>query len=512
MVSPRSRTGNSVPCDFCSEQVAVLYCRADSAKLCLFCDQHVHSANLLSRKHLRSQICDNCGSEPVSVRCSTENLVLCQDCDWDAHGSCSVSASHDRNSIEGFSGCPSALELASIWGFTLGDNKKPGRPDPPIQNWGGAHELGMPVESSWAFKYQSDGVSFQDLIVPSENGVVYRNTSCGEVVAAKKMSGGGASCCGKKKQVMYKQLVELLKRDLVAGEVGDGGGGGGGGGVESLLPETPSRSGWQGDVEALGLGDGSGDDDGVNGVLGDPAFTAVAVAVAQPSLQNRAPFTSLLMMPMRGDMKESDGIVDGDVGLWDTNPSGQTTQIWDFHLGRLRVHEEPEAAYGVNDAGFVIKNFGELMKEGSLTNTKMFRDIYQLNCPVAHDDMTINNNSNNPTASQGPATSESNNLPIGRPSVGSAFSKNEESSASREMHFREQPCLVRSDTMKTAATSKAEMELLAQNRGNAMQRYKEKKKTRRYDKHIRYESRKARADTRKRVKGRFVKAIEAPDG
>jgi hypothetical protein len=33
----------------------------------------------------------------------------------------------------------------------------------------------------------------------------------------------------------------------------------------------------------------------------------------------------------------------------------------------------------------------------------------------------------------------------------------------------------------------------------------------RYDKHIRYESRKARADTRKRVKGRFVKTTEAPD-
>lgn len=34
----------------------------------------------------------------------------------------------------------------------------------------------------------------------------------------------------------------------------------------------------------------------------------------------------------------------------------------------------------------------------------------------------------------------------------------------------------------------------------------------RYDKHIRYESRKARADTRKRVKGRFVKASEVADG
>jgi hypothetical protein len=33
----------------------------------------------------------------------------------------------------------------------------------------------------------------------------------------------------------------------------------------------------------------------------------------------------------------------------------------------------------------------------------------------------------------------------------------------------------------------------------------------RYDKHIRYESRKLRADTRKRVKGRFVKSTEALD-
>lgn len=34
----------------------------------------------------------------------------------------------------------------------------------------------------------------------------------------------------------------------------------------------------------------------------------------------------------------------------------------------------------------------------------------------------------------------------------------------------------------------------------------------RYDKHIRYESRKAKADSRTRVKGRFVKATDSPDG
>ncbi|KAI4341793.1 hypothetical protein MLD38_026475 [Melastoma candidum] len=49
------------------------------------------------------------------------------------------------------------------------------------------------------------------------------------------------------------------------------------------------------------------------------------------------------------------------------------------------------------------------------------------------------------------------------------------------------------------------------NRSNAVMRYKEKKKTRKFEKRVRYASRKARADVRKRVKGRFVKAGEAYD-
>uniref|UniRef100_A0ACD5YYB7 Uncharacterized protein n=1 Tax=Avena sativa TaxID=4498 RepID=A0ACD5YYB7_AVESA len=48
-------------------------------------------------------------------------------------------------------------------------------------------------------------------------------------------------------------------------------------------------------------------------------------------------------------------------------------------------------------------------------------------------------------------------------------------------------------------------------RGRALTRYMEKKKRRKFDKKIRYASRKARADVRKRVKGRFVKAGEAYD-
>lgn len=59
-------------------------------------------------------------------------------------------------------------------------------------------------------------------------------------------------------------------------------------------------------------------------------------------------------------------------------------------MGRLRASDESsplEAAYGSNDAVFMIKNFGELMKEASMTNTEFFGDIYQMNCSITHDDM-----------------------------------------------------------------------------------------------------------------------------
>ncbi|KAK9049821.1 hypothetical protein SSX86_031210 [Deinandra increscens subsp. villosa] len=128
MATPNNNSSSgepdTLPCDYCNHHLAVIFCRADSAKLCLFCDHHVHAANALSGKHLRSQICDGCRSAPVSVRCATDNLVLCRDCDWDAHGVCSVSASHDRTPIKGFTGCPSPLDLASTWGLDLNQQPK----------------------------------------------------------------------------------------------------------------------------------------------------------------------------------------------------------------------------------------------------------------------------------------------------------------------------------------------------------------------------------------------------
>ena len=92
----------------------------------------------------------------------------------------------------------------------------------------------------------------------------------------------------------------------------------------------------------------------------------------------------------------------------------------------------------------------------------------------------MQNNPNDATACQGRATSERNNLPITRPSSGSAFGKPKCYDASKDIQFTEHSVLLRGETTRTAAITKADMEMLAQNRGNAMLRYKEKKKSRRY--------------------------------
>ncbi|KAE8009589.1 hypothetical protein FH972_006018 [Carpinus fangiana] len=110
-MSPQKRL-----CDYCSDATALLYCRADSAKLCFLCDREIHSGNQLFSKHTRSPLCDACDSSPASVFCSTESSVLCQNCDWERHR-LSLSPVHNRRPLDGFTGCPSVSELQAIVGF-----------------------------------------------------------------------------------------------------------------------------------------------------------------------------------------------------------------------------------------------------------------------------------------------------------------------------------------------------------------------------------------------------------
>lgn len=255
----------SCVCDFCNQRSAVLYCKADSAKLCLFCDNAVHSANALSLKHFRSQICDNCGSDAVSVACSTDNLLLCTSCDHDFHGDSSVSSYHSRVPVEEFSGCPSPLQLASIWGFNLKSSGSNG--------------------NSCESKYST--TNFQDL------ATIHEKTPCYDEVPSVDWKSRGSGC-GVHNKVLYKQLVELAKERFD----GDG---------AELGPQTPSGCGPRDISEGFEYEEQDDKD----------------------LLHQQTPLTYLLMPPQNpANSKANNGGITEFSNMWSYSPKRQTSQVW----------------------------------------------------------------------------------------------------------------------------------------------------------------------------------------
>ena len=102
-------------CDYCEAAPALVYCRADSARLCLSCDRHVHAANSVSERHSRSLVCDACSSAPSSIL--RGRLLLCPNCDFDATQSeGGLPLTVERRPVEPYSGCPGAEELTFLLG------------------------------------------------------------------------------------------------------------------------------------------------------------------------------------------------------------------------------------------------------------------------------------------------------------------------------------------------------------------------------------------------------------
>lgn len=148
-------------CDFCSEAVAVVYCRADSAALCLGCDRHVHSANTVSSRHHRSLLCSTCRAAPAAfVTSSSPSSLLCPNCDFDARGNDdSVEKELDRRSIEPFTGCPSAIELVSLLGVG-GEEKK-------VVAAGAGSLSAAAAADKGVWETPTQVLSWEDLIVPT---------------------------------------------------------------------------------------------------------------------------------------------------------------------------------------------------------------------------------------------------------------------------------------------------------------------------------------------------------
>ncbi|ESW35056.1 hypothetical protein PHAVU_001G203000 [Phaseolus vulgaris] len=194
------------PCDYCGHSTAVLYCRADSAKLCFSCDREVHSTNQLFSKHTRTLLCDACDDSPATILCSTDTSVLCQNCDWEKHNPALSDSLHQRRPLEGFTGCPSVSELLSVVGF--GDLSKKSLLSSP-QGSAADGFLGCEIEGlSDLFVWDAPSiVTIDDLICSSASSHSFQAMEVPPLPKNRK------AACGRHREEILSQLRELAKSE-----------------------------------------------------------------------------------------------------------------------------------------------------------------------------------------------------------------------------------------------------------------------------------------------------------
>lgn len=89
-------------CDSCKSATATLFCRADSAFLCVNCDSKVHAANKLASRHARVWVCEVCEQAPAHVTCKADAAALCVTCDRDIHSANPLAQRHERVPVTPF--------------------------------------------------------------------------------------------------------------------------------------------------------------------------------------------------------------------------------------------------------------------------------------------------------------------------------------------------------------------------------------------------------------------------
>lgn len=89
-------------CDSCKSATATLFCRADTAFLCVNCDSKVHAANKLASRHARVWVCEVCEQAPAHVTCKADAAALCVTCDRDIHSANPLASRHERVPVTPF--------------------------------------------------------------------------------------------------------------------------------------------------------------------------------------------------------------------------------------------------------------------------------------------------------------------------------------------------------------------------------------------------------------------------
>uniref|UniRef100_A0A6N2MM87 CCT domain-containing protein n=1 Tax=Salix viminalis TaxID=40686 RepID=A0A6N2MM87_SALVM len=388
-------------CDFCGVEKAVVYCKPDSAKLCLRCDGRVHAANFLSQSHPRSLLCDKCSSLPAVARCLDEKLSICQGCDCSANG-CSSSGHHLR-ALNCYTGCHSSAEFSKIWSSVLEGSSSGG------------------FDSGW------DSLNSAPI---DENCI--------------------SSC--------LEQRVNEGSFGLVTENLNE---------LESCSKLEP----WRGAPTII---------------TPNPNYV--------PCCRDQVPmFPEVTNLPKQGCS------IFKDIGLPDDEDLCDGLNFDDIPLDFENSDEifscsETQNKYQFGDAG---KDCMLMEKNLSVTGSASAMQTISgnANCSI----FTNPSCSRNLNLGFSGQVHSSMSLPLSNIIGESSSADYQDCGLSPLFLSGESPWESHLDASSPQARDKAKM------------RYNEKKKTRTFSKQIRYASRKARADTRKRVKGRFVKAGEAYD-
>lgn len=106
-------------CDSCKTQPAAVFCRADSAFLCLNCDSKIHGTNKLVSRHERVWMCEVCEQAPAAVTCKADAAALCVTCDADIHSANPLARRHERVPVEPFFDSAESLVKSSPFNFLV---------------------------------------------------------------------------------------------------------------------------------------------------------------------------------------------------------------------------------------------------------------------------------------------------------------------------------------------------------------------------------------------------------
>ncbi|EFJ19922.1 hypothetical protein SELMODRAFT_444089 [Selaginella moellendorffii] len=439
------------PCDFCGDERATVYCKADAALLCLSCDRNVHDANALSRRHSRTLVCDMCVVQPAVVRCGAESKAFCQACDGKRHAEYRA-MHHKRRAIVSYTGCPSSAELARLWYCDVSD--EPGGNGSGNGSGKGSTSKCLETFQGWV---PASSQSQQQLHHPSTPQSREKKIFQQLMILQNRPPQQGLG---------HQQREKAITQ------------------AQTLMPPPPPRPSTSSS----------------NGVA-EIQYQTAQLGLHSPSSKPE----SGEIFPQQGENAWKAASPDQqlwnnaqDMGIDDICKALTADDVNVFdNYEDLFLSAQDAAGTPFQDIGIACPSMAPAMSSKSMQN----------GCSSMDTANSLQSDASE-SACRGPfhpAAAAGNVQFSPRPACSSGVSGDSSGTeyADCASVFYSAGELWSSTSSDPAAASEA--------RGNAMLRYKEKRKTRKYEKRIRYESRKTRADTRRRIKGRFVKAGQVYD-